>query len=91
MKVVKLTKHPYHCSTVKFAEEYLGIYLRPYQKLILYLMDFRDRFEWNLKSLLAANKKLRPPTFYARPTIDQRGLQSNLLICDDLCSDPIDK
>lgn len=32
-------------STVRFAEEYMGIQLFPYQKLLLYLLDAKYYFE----------------------------------------------
>jgi hypothetical protein len=79
MKVVPLSKaidkaHSWNGSTARFVEEVLGLKLFPCQKLMLDAMDIRDRFD----------QRFRPKTYRHRLMAGQRGLRSNLLICDDL-------
>ena len=85
MKMVFLSKavrkYPWECSTARFVTEYFGLRLKPYQKLMLHMMDLRDHFD----------KRFRPRTYYWRSITGPRGLRSNLLICDDLCDKQIDK
>ena len=43
-------KYPWERSTAKFAEDYLGIKLKMYQKIMLNSMDFRNYYERRFRS-----------------------------------------
>ena len=71
MKIVFLSKttrpkYPWECSTSRFCEEYFGLKLMWYQKLMLSMLDCRDRFD----------RKFRPITYYARTLSGHRWLKA---------------
>lgn len=74
MKIVFLNrapKYPWGCSTAKFCEQYLGLKLKAYQRLMINTMDFRDNFD----------KRFRPLAYYQRAL--QRGRSARFLVCDE--------